>query len=198
MLDIGTPCQITNLPISLVAIKPLSDRSVTSSMTDNTPGTNTTGNTDRNFVSTGDSSALSFATPGKTKLLWNGTHAFSVDSIYLRNIVKIPTKDAVRTLSNVVKKSVFPRMKFIPNWDDCLVLIHDKAKNTTEKKSGWTHSVFGKMTWGTDKYFLPYMQAIKWNTYKHAFKQQFNNVCATVISNLKHHLISGKFYFISI
>ena len=66
------------------------------------------------------------------------------------------------------------------------------------KKAGWTHSVFGKMTWGTDDYFLPYMQAIKWNTYKHAFKQHYNKVRATVISNLKQHLISGKFDFIYI
>ena len=200
MLDIGTPCQITNIPISFVEINHLSDTSVASSMTPDTAVTNTSlGNLERNTVSTGDSSALSFATPGKTKLLWNGTDAFSVESVYLRNIVEIPTKDTVRSLSNVVKKIVFPRMKFIPNWDDCLVLTHDKDEDTNEKKAGWTHSVFSKMTWGTDDYFLPYMQAIKWNTYKHAFKQHYNKVRATVISNLKQHLISGKFdliYFI--
>ena len=183
---------ITKLPVSLVELSQVSDRSVVSSMTDNTTATNISDETGRNTVSTGEESQLSVATTGKTKTLWNGTEILTVDQVYLKNIVEIPTKDEMRTLNNIIKKVVFPKMKFIPNWEDCLVLTHDKEKDINEKHAGWAHSIFRKMNWESDDHFPAYMQAIKWNTYKHSFKQHFNNTRANIITNLKRHMVSGK------
>ena len=132
----------TKLPVSLVELSQVSDRSVVSSMTDNTTATNISDETGRNTVSTGEESQLSVATTGKTKTLWNGTEILTVDQVYLKNIVEIPTKDEMRTLNNIIKKVVFPKMKFIPNWEDCLVLTHDKEKDINEKHAGWAHSIF--------------------------------------------------------
>ena len=176
----------------MVELEQVSDRSVVSSMSDNSVNTTVSEETGGTTVSTDEESRLSVATTGKTKTLWNGTEVLTVDQVYLKNIVEIPTKDEMRTLNNVIKKVVFPRMKFIPNWEDCLVLSHVKEKDIEEKQAGWAHSLFRKMNWEADNHFPPYMQAIKWNTYKHSFKQHFNNTRANIITSLKKHLVSGK------
>ena len=184
------------IPIPFLEIAPFSSDtcSVTSTMTDTSSESNNTTDNEQTTASTTENaggSVLSVATNGKTKWLWNGVETFTVDDVYRKNVVEQPTKDELRTLNNVIKKHVFPKLKFIPNWEDCVVLTHDKEKDTAEQ-TGWTHSVFNKMSWKSDEYFQPFQQAIKWNTYKHEFKLHFNRVRANIITNLKKHMLSGK------
>ena len=184
--------RIFHVPIKFIELKEQSEVSVTSTMSENANTQPISDGVERNTVSTEGSTVCSYASPGKTKLLWNGVQEFSVGQVYLDNLVEIPTKDEMTTLKSTIKRVVFPRMKFIPNWDDCLVLSHDKEKDIEEKSAGWAYNIFKRMNWESDTLFQPWMQAIKWNTYKYSFKQNFNSVRASIIAALKKHLISGK------
>ena len=181
-----------SVPIEFIELQEPFAISVASPMSGITTTEHAEEENERNTVSTDSSSVLSCASPGKTKQLWNGVTVYTVDKVYLDNVVEIPTKDEMSTLKNTIRKVVFPKMKFIPNWEDCLVMTHDKDKDVEEKSAGWAYIVFKHMNWQSDTLFPPWMQAIKWNTYKYSFKQQFNSARASIIANLKRHMISGK------
>jgi len=191
-LDSPSCQQKVNIPFEFIELTDQFEISVASQMTGITNATPSDEDAERNTVTTDNSSVLSFASPGKTKQLWNGVQVFTVQKVYLDNVVELPTKDELSTMKNTIKKVVFPKMKFIPNWEDCLILEHNKEQDVREKSAGWAYNVFKQMNWQSDDLFPPWMQAIKWNTYKYSFKQQFNSVRACIIANLKKHMMSGK------
>ena len=126
------------------------------------------------------------------KLLWDGKTDYSVQEVYLADIVEDLDKDVATKLGKIVTKVIFPNQKFIPNWSTCLTLTHDLEKDVEDSDAGWIHHVFKKMNWTIDDNFPAYQQAIKWNTYKYALKERFDNHRATNIAKLKKGIIGGK------
>ena len=126
------------------------------------------------------------------KPLWDRTTIYTVEEVYLGNIVEEVDKEVLRKLGKMISKVIFPVQKFLPCWSECLTLSHDEKKDDEERDGQWVHHLFKKMNWETNEFFKPFEQAIKWNTYKHAFIHNFNNYRATNIAKMKKHVIGGK------
>jgi len=140
--------------------------------------------------SSGETVATLVSKTGKP--LWDQKTIYSVEDVYLGNIVEEVDKEVVRKLAKMISKVIFPVQKFIPSWSDCLTLSHDEKVDDEERDGQWVHHLFRKMNWEQNILFPPYQQAIKWNTYKHAFIHNYNNYRATNIAKMKKHVIGGK------
>ena len=98
-----------SVPIEFIELQEPFAISVASPMSGITTTEHAEEENERNTVSTDSSSVLSCASPGKTKQLWNGVTVYTVDKVYLDNVVEIPTKDEMSTLKNTIRKVVFPK-----------------------------------------------------------------------------------------
>jgi len=185
-------CCSSDLPISKLEFENLS---FVSTMTgdSNTHVDNDTGSVTNTVTDASSSSSTCVTLNGDGKPIWDGKTVYTVQDVYLGDIVEETDKNTIRRLTNLISKVIFPNEKFLPNWNSVLTLTHDVDIDTEEKDGDWLHHLFGKMSWGIDCHFLPFHQAIKWNTYKHAFIHHFNNYRATNIAKVKKHLLGGKF-----
>ena len=173
-------CYCSKLPISILEFENWTGVSFVSNMTEETTDVDTglvSGGatiTDASSAnSTSSSTVLTLTKDGKT--IWNGITDYSVQEVYLADIVERLDKEVIRRMGKMISKEIFPNQKFIPNWTSCLTLSHDLTQDLEEKDGGWAHHLFNKM-----------------NAYKHAFIHNFNNYRATNIAKMKKHVLRGK------
>ena len=186
-------CCSPKLPISKLEFEIRSEGSFISTMTgDSTELDNDTGSVAMTVTDVSSQSSAGITLNGDGKPIWDGKTTYTVQEVYLGDIVETIDKNTIRKLNNLISKVIFPNEKFLPNWSSVLTLTHDPKTDKDEKDGEWLHHLFGKMNWGTDCHFLQFHQAIKWNTYKHAFIHHFNNYRATNIAKMKKHLLGGK------
>ena len=195
--ELACCCYCSKLPISILEFENWTGVSFVSNMTEETTDVDTglvSGGatiTDASSAnSTSSSTVLTLTKDGKT--IWNGITEYSVQEVYLADIVERLDKEVIRRMGKMISKEIFPNQKFIPNWTSCLTLSHDLTQDLEEKDGGWAHHLFNKMNWQLDTYQKPFHQAIKWNTYKNAFIHNFNNYRATNIAKMKKHVMGGK------
>ncbi len=93
--------------------------------------------------SSGETVATLVSKTGKP--LWDQKTEYSVEDVYLGNIVEEVDKEVVRKLAKMISKVIFPVQKFIPSWSDCLTLSHDKKVDDEERDGQWVHHLFRKM-----------------------------------------------------
>ena len=186
-------CCSSKLPISKLEFEIHPGGSFISTMTgDSTELGNDTGSVTVTVTDVSSQSSAGITLNGDGKPIWDGKTAYTVQEVYLGDIVESIDKNTIRKLTNLISKVIFPNEKFLPNWSSVLTLTHDPERDKNEKDGEWLHHLFGKMNWDTNCHFLQFHQAIKWNTYKHAFIHQFNNYRATNIAKMKKHLLGGK------
>ena len=185
-------CCHSKSPISVLEFENTSRVSYFSAMTETTSETNDDSGSVGVTITDESSQSGSITLSESGKPIWDGKTVYTVEQGYLGDIVERTNKDTIRKLAKMISKVIFPNQKFIPNWSSCITLSHNTEKDIEENDAAWLHHLFKKMNWEVNAYFPLYRQAIMWNTYKHAFKHQFNNYRATHIAKMKKHVLGGK------
>lgn len=124
------------------------------------------------------------------KTIWDGTSVIPVKEVYNKNYVEDENKDTIMAIGSVMSQTIFPKMKFLVNWDSCCAPYHDK-----EKDEKYLQTIFERMGWNYRSDSQLHVQAIKWNTYRNSAKAQFNSTKATRIGLVKKEIVSGKSHF---
>ena len=120
------------------------------------------------------------------KTIWNGRSIITVKDVYNKNLVEDENKDTIMAIGNVMSQTIFPKIKFLVNWDSCCVPYHDK-----EKDVDYLQIIFDRMGWNYRSNEQLHVQAVKWNTYRNSAKAQFNSTKATRIGLVKKEIVSG-------
>ena len=144
-----------------------------------------------NSLSTGTGSQVSVQS-GRSQTLWDRTTSYSIDDVYRINIVETEDKETVQEIGTVMSQTIFPKLKFLINWDKSYVPHNDRTKD-----EGYLHVVFDRLGWNYRQADRLYIQAIKWNTYRNVVKSQFNSTKATRIALVKKELVAGKLFLLS-
>ena len=120
------------------------------------PDVETTGDDSAQLVASTSTSATCLP-----KTIWDGRSIITVKDVYNKNLVEDENKDTIMAVGNVMSQTIFPKMKFLVNWDSCCVPYHDK-----EKDENYLQTIFERMGWNYRSNEQLHVQAIKWNTYR--------------------------------
>ena len=119
--------------------------------------------------------------------VWDGKTTISVRDVYNKNLVEDENKDTVMAIGGVMSQTIFPKLKFLVNWDSCCAPYHDKSKD-----ANYLNIIFDRMGWNYRSNEQLHIQAVKWNTYRNSAKAQFNSTKATRIGLVKKEIVAGK------
>ncbi len=125
------------------------------------------------------------------KTIWDGQTSITVKDVYNKNLVEDENKDTILTIGGVMSQTIFPKLKFLVNWDACCAPYHDKTKD-----ADYLSIIFDRMGWNyhANEQQL-HVQAVKWNTYRNSAKAQFNSTKATRIGLVKKEVVAGRTIF---
>ena len=124
------------------------------------------------------------------KTIWDGRTPIAVKDVYNKNLVEDENKDTIMTIGGVMSQTIFPKLKFLVNWDACCAPYHDKAKD-----ANYLTIIFDRMGWNYHSSEQLHVQAVKWNTYRNSAKAQFNSTKATRLGLVKKEIVAGKTIF---